>query len=99
MSGPSRELYQIQHNESLYSARTAPSRDPIIKVPDTKARRSQPGMDADDIAAELPVAAAPVAEPGLLERAVALLPGTDYTQKLIPNSKRLQKLYQHLLLS
>ena len=57
---------------SLYSA---PSRDPSNKVPDTKARRSQPGMDADDIAAdELP--AGPV---GLLDREVALLTGRDYT--------------------
>ena len=60
----------------VYSARTAPSKDPINKVPHINARRSQPGMDVDGIAAELPVA-----EAGLLDRGVALLPDGDYTHK------------------
>lgn len=55
--------------------------DPTTKVPETKTRRSHPGMDAEDIAAELPVAAAPVTEPDLDERAVALPPGLDCKQE------------------
>ena len=73
MSGP---LCLCDKANSFYSARTAPSKDPINKVPHTNARRSQPGMDLDDIAAEL--LAVPVAEPGLPDRGVALLPDGGY---------------------